>query len=268
MKYSPCLRAPRLPSREYQRIDRARVTLIVVPALCFGLLGRAAAQVSDSPPAVPAAPEPSHNAVLKDTSTELRSTQSQPAAVPHSFGAKPPVPKAFKSGVPVQLLTTPTSTPVMRQPALAPPAGLGQQPVAGVPLGGNNSAGTVLPRTEQSLAEDSISGRGEAPAGVGSELPASPGVGAVPNGPGGMAAEVIPGDPSTTSSGGEMGEVPAPSIGNYPPVARTPEPASAVPATPLPVLPLSILYGVVLLFAAGYFWYTARLAQAENSRNA
>lgn len=268
MKYSPRLRTPRLISRDIRQMIHTRITLMAVPALCFGLLGPAAAQVSDTPPAVPATPVPPVSAVDKVTPAELRSTQSQPAAVPRSSGAKPSVPKASKLGAPVQLLSTPRSTPVMPRPALAPPAASVQQPVTGMLPVGNNSAGTVLPRTEMPLSEDSVSGKGEASAGVGTELPASPGVGAVPNGPGGLGAEVTPGEPSTTLSNGEVGEAPAPGVGNYPAVARTPEPASSVPATPVPVLPLSILYGVVLLFAAGYFWYTARLAQTENSRNA
>lgn len=268
MKYSLRLRTPRLPSREIQRIVRTRVTLMAVPALCFGMFGPVAAQVSDSPPAVPATPVPPMSAVVKDTPTELRSTQSQPAAVSRSSGAKPSVPRASKPGVPVQLLSTPSSTPVMPRPSLAAPAASGQQPGPGVPSLGKNSAGTVLPRTEVPLAEDSVSGKGQAPAGGGSELPASPGVVTVPNGPGGMANEVNPEEPRTTLSGGELGEVPAPGFGNKPLVARTPEPASSIPANPVPGLPLSILYGVILLFAAGYFWYTARLAQTENSRNA
>jgi len=57
---------------------------------------------------------------------------------------------------------------------------------------------------------------------------------------------------------------PTPDASTTPLLAHTPEPEPVLPLTPVPVLPLSILYGVILLCAGGYFWYTARLAEGEN----
>lgn len=83
------------------------------------------------------------------------------------------------------------------------------------------------------------------------------------NGPLGVAGTSLPGTP-------EPGDEPdAAPLGTSasPLFARTPEPLPAVPPTPVPVLQLTLLYGAILLFAGGYFWYTARLA-TEDAHNA
>jgi hypothetical protein len=162
--------------------------------------------------------------------------------------------RAVGSGAPVTRLTTPTP---------------------GVPAPGGTLPGNA-PSASPLLQRPAVRGTGDAPASANqpagnspasldSVLPGAPG--ADLNAPVDASPGALSETPDASLSGVEG--VNAPGVGTTPLLSQPAEPARPVLPTPVPVLPLSLIYGAILLFAAGYFWYTARRAQqAEAGRSA
>lgn len=130
---------------------------------------------------------------------------------------------------------------------------------------GNAPAGTLAPRLG-APGSDAVPAPGNLPVGATTDLRGTAGPAPLSNLPPGVRGEPLPETPGTVPQSEFGSNAPDPEVVTTPMFAHTAEAEPALPPTPVPVLPLSILYGVVLLCAGGYFWYTARLPLADDER--
>lgn len=226
---------------------RVSISLLIAPALTFGLLSDAGAQTPSA-------------------SSPATATGALPAAV--SKPAEKSLPPAMDANrSPITLLDTPKRTPVMPVPTPLGVTPRGTMSPSASPSLGNVPAGSSLLGAEGQLPGGAVSGGGNVPGSTAPGGLAGLGGGALSNSPLGAGTAPLPRTPELSDVSGEGVGTPGVGTSTSPLFARAPEPVRSPPPAPVPMLPLGILYGGILLVTGGYLWYTARLAP-ENERNA
>lgn len=239
-----------------------RTVLLAASLLSAAALSGVAAQTPDPVPGrtSPAATGPATLPPGSSSAAELLPAQST-APPKKNSAAVPGGDKAVGAKPAVTLLATPPPTTTMPKPGVN----------GAVPSAGATGSGSVLPREDHPALSGDPAGKlplgalnapaGNLPVGTDPALPSGPSGGVDLNAPAGTGLSTLPEPPGSLPD--DAAPANAPGVGTAPLLSHQPEHAPAAPPTPVPVLPLGIIYGVIVLLAGGYFWYTSRLANTE-----